>query len=52
MADNAGTAAVIVSLSVAELFPGVGSETPAGGVTVAVFESVPTAAAETAQVAV
>src|SRR5215468_2631444 len=30
-----------VSLSVAELLAGVGSVTPAGGVTVAVFDSVP-----------
>src|SRR3954465_1175718 len=41
-----------VSLSVAELLPGVGSVTPAGAVTVAVFESVPVAAAETEQLAV
>ena len=39
--------AAIVSLSVAELLPGVGSVTPAGAVTVAVFERVPEAAADT-----
>src|SRR5213075_1185483 len=36
---------VIVSLSVAELLPGVGSVTPAGAVTVAVLDRVPVAAA-------
>src|SRR4029077_13810984 len=41
-----------VSLSVAELLAGVGSVTPAGAVTVAVFESVPVAAAAIAQLAV
>ena len=35
---------VSVSVSVAELLPGVGSVTPAAAVTVAVFESVPVAA--------
>ena len=44
--------AASVSVSVAELLPGVGSVTPAGAVTVAVLESVPVAAAETAQLAV
>ncbi len=37
---------VSVSVSVAELFAGVGSVTPAGGATVAVLTSVPVAAAE------
>ena len=32
-----------VSVSVAELFPGIGSVTPAGGATVAVFDKVPVA---------
>ena len=41
-----------VSVSVAELLPGVGSVTPAGAVTVAVLESVPVAAAEIVQLAV
>src|SRR4051812_23255038 len=41
-----------VSLSVALLFPGVGSVTPPGAVTVAVFDSVPVAAAEMVQLAV
>src|SRR3954469_16306641 len=41
-----------VSLSVAELLPGVGSVTPAGDVTVAVLLNVPVAAAETVQLAV
>ena len=41
-----------VSVSVAELLPGVGSVTPAGAVTVAVFDSVPVAAAEIVQLAV
>src|SRR3954469_4015665 len=36
---------LIVSLSVAELLPGVGSVTPAGAVTVAVFDNVPVALA-------
>ena len=40
-----------VSASVAELLPGVGSLTPAAAVTVAVFDSVPVAAAEIAQLA-
>src|SRR4029077_1068939 len=40
-----------VSLSVAELLPGVGSVTPAGAVTVAVLLSVPVAAAEMGQLA-
>src|SRR6476469_6141955 len=44
--------ALKVSLSVAELLPGVGSVTPAGAVTVAVLESVPVAAAEMVQLAV
>ena len=44
--------AVNVSLSVAELLPGVGSVTPAGAVTVAVLESVPVAEAEIVQLAV
>src|SRR3954469_17462350 len=44
--------AASVSLSVAELLPGVGSVTPAGADTVAVLLSVPVAAAETAQLAV
>src|SRR6187402_2039895 len=38
--------AVSVSLSVAELFPGVGSVTPAGAATVAVLLSVPVAAGD------
>jgi hypothetical protein len=42
----------IVSLSVAELLPGVGSVTPAGAVTVAVLLSVPVAAGEIVQLAV
>src|SRR3954451_2842113 len=41
-----------VSLSVAELLPGVGSVTPAGAATVAVLVSVPVAAAEMVQLAV
>ena len=41
-----------VSLSVAELLPGVGSVTPPGAATVAVLASVPLAAAEIAQLAV
>jgi hypothetical protein len=41
-----------VSVSVAELFPGVGSVTPPGAVTVAVFESVPVAVGATVQLAV
>ena len=41
-----------VSVSVAELLPGVGSVTPAGAVTVAVLLSVPVAAAEIVQLAV
>src|SRR3954471_964831 len=41
-----------VSLSVAELLPGVGSITLAGAVTVAVLLNVPVAAAETVQLAV
>jgi hypothetical protein len=41
-----------VSVSVAELSPGVGSVTPPGAVTVAVFESVPVAVAETVAVTV
>src|SRR5262245_37603682 len=41
-----------VSLSVAELLPGVGSVTPAGAATVAVLLSVPDAAAEIEQLAV
>src|SRR4051812_6284509 len=41
-----------VSLSVAELLPGVGSVTPAGAVTVAVLLSVPVAAAHLVQLAV
>ena len=41
-----------VSESVAELLPGVGSVTPAGGVTVAVLLRVPVAAAEIVQLAV
>src|SRR3954466_304170 len=41
-----------VSLSVAELLPGVGSVTPPGAVTVAVLLSVPTADAEMVQLAV
>ena len=41
-----------VSVSVAELLPGVGSVTPAGAVTVAVLLSVPVAAAEMVQLAV
>ena len=45
-------AAVMVSVSVAELLPGVGSVTPAGAVTVAVLLSVPVAAAEMVQLAV
>jgi hypothetical protein len=49
---SVGTAAVIVSESVAELFPGVGSVTPAGAPTVAVLVSVPAAAADTVQLAV
>ena len=44
--------AASVSLSVAELLPGVGSVTPAGAVTVAVLLSVPVAAAEIVQLAV
>ena len=43
---------VSVSVSVAELLPGVGSVTPAAAVTVAVFESVPLALAEIVPVAV
>ena len=41
-----------VSLSVAELLPGVGSVTPAGAATVAVLLSVPVAAAELVQLGV
>src|SRR5689334_25136456 len=41
------TNGVIESVSVAELLPGLGSLTPPGGLTVAVFESVPKAAADT-----
>jgi len=41
-----------VSLSVAELLPGLGSVTPAGAVTVAVLDSVPVAAAEMAALTV
>jgi len=41
-----------VSLSVAELLPGVGSVTPAGAATVAVLESVPLALGETEALAV
>jgi hypothetical protein len=41
-----------VSVSVAELLPGVGSVTPPGAVTVAVFERVPVAVAETVAVTV
>src|SRR6185369_14442417 len=41
-----------VSLSVAELLPGVGSVTPAGAATVAVLLKVPVAAAEILQLAV
>ena len=41
-----------VSLSVAELLPGVGSVTPAGAVTVEVLLNVPVAAAEIVQLAV
>jgi hypothetical protein len=41
-----------VSLSVAELFPGVGSATPPGAATVAVLLSVPVALAEMVQEAV
>ena len=44
--------AASVSLSVAELLPGVGSATPAGAVTVAVLLNVPVAAAEIVQLAV
>src|SRR6185295_15429227 len=44
--------AASVSLSVAELLPGVGSVTPAGAVTVDVLLSVPVAAAEIVQLAV
>lgn len=43
---------MIVSVSVAELFPGVGSVTPAAAATVAVFDSVPVAAPLTVQLAV
>src|SRR4029079_1869468 len=42
----------IVSLSVAELLPGVGSVAPAGAAGVAVFDSVPVAAALIVQLAV
>src|SRR6476661_3618432 len=41
-----------VSVSVAELFPGVGSVTPPGGVTVAVFANAPVCPAGTAMVTV
>ena len=41
-----------VSVSVAELLPGVGSVTPPGAVTVAVFASVPVAVAESVAVTV
>ena len=41
-----------VSVSVAELLPGVGSVTPAGAATVAVLLRVPVALAETVQLAV
>src|SRR5690349_22013767 len=44
--------AASVSVSVAELLPGVGSVTPAGAATVAVLLSVPLAAAEIVQLAV
>ena len=44
--------ATMVSVSVAELLPGVGSVTPAGAVTVAVLLSVPVADGETAHDAV
>src|SRR5204862_320052 len=44
--------AASVSLSVAELLPGVGSVTPAGAVTVEVLLRVPVAAAEIVQLAV
>src|SRR5436309_1775553 len=43
---------VSVSVSVALLFPGVGSVTPPGTATVAVFDSEPVAAAEMGQLAV
>jgi hypothetical protein len=43
---------VIASVSVAELFPGVGSVTPAGAVTVAVFSSVPVAVGDSVAVTV
>jgi hypothetical protein len=45
-------AAVTVSVSVAELLPGVGSVTPAGAVTVAVLLNEPVAEAEMLQLAV
>jgi len=45
-------AALMVSVSVAELLPGVGSVTPAGAATVAVLLSVPVALAEMVQLAV
>ena len=41
-----------VSVSVAELFPGVGSVTPGGAATVAVFDRIPTADEETAALTV
>ena len=44
--------AASVSLSVAELLPGVGSVTPPGAVTVAVLLKLPVAAAEIVQLAV
>ena len=44
--------AASVSLSVAELLPGVGSVTPPGAATVAVLLSVPVAEAEIVQLAV
>ena len=46
------TCALRASLSVAELLPGLGSVTPAGTVTVAVFRSVPVAVAESVAVSV
>ena len=42
----------IVSVSVAELLPGLGSEPPPPSVAVAVFARVPVAVSETVQVAV
>ena len=43
---------VVASVSVAELFPGVGSVTPAGAATVAALTSVPVAAADSVAVSV